>query len=75
MPTRELKCDCGKRLAIFMPRRNGTATQELTQGYEAGWIIRNGVWFCSSDCVANAATDITPKSELLTDVGKSHHSN
>jgi hypothetical protein len=66
MPSTIIKCGCGKAMVIFAPRRNGTATAFMAHVYKAGWTLRERDWFCSDDCLADAALDITPVDKLLT---------
>ena len=65
MPQTTIKCTCGKSAFIMIPRRNGTAMAFMTQAYEMGWTIRDREWFCSNDCIANSAKDVTAIDKLL----------
>ena len=65
MPKQQIDCTCKKRLVIMVPRRGDSFSVFAKQAYENGWKVRNGQWFCSADCVANSAIDITPKTKLI----------
>lgn len=62
MPTMTLRCSgfgCGRGLVLNAPRR-GSFSSMAIPAYEAGWRLVGDRWFCSEDCVASAARDVTP---------------
>ncbi len=61
MSSTKLTCDCCRAVMFVQtPRRNATFMSIAEPAYEQGWRMARGLWFCSEDCIAASARDVTP---------------
>lgn len=56
MKQETLKCPCGEHAFIFYSERYTTAGSIISSGYEMGWVMKDGQWFCGHECARETET-------------------